>query len=79
LVYPECDDKFNSSPEHLEEKRDSRATTLNDLSTVLLAEYQEERNRRDLRQAIHFQMEALKLGSFSEKSYLLSWSNLVVA
>ena len=66
-------------PEHSEEKDDSRATALNNLSTVLLAKYEEGGNRQDLRQAIRFQIEALKLKSSSEESYLSSLSNLVVA
>jgi tetratricopeptide (TPR) repeat protein len=66
-------------PEHSEEKDDSRATALNNLSTVLLAKYEEGGNRQDLREAIRFQMEALKLGSSSEESYLARLNNLVAA
>ena len=65
-------------PEDLEGKHDSRATALNNLSTVLLAKY-EGGNRQDLREAIRFQVEALKLKSSSEESFLSSLSNLVVA
>jgi hypothetical protein len=66
-------------PENSEENRDSRATALNNLSIVLLAIYEEGGNRQDLREAIRFQLEALKLGSSSEESYLSSLSNLVAA
>ena len=62
-----------------EETRDSRATALNNLSTVLLARYEECGNREDLREAMRLQMEALKLESSSEESFLSSLSNLVVA
>ena len=63
-------------PENSEGKRDSRATALNNLSAVLLAKY-EGGNCQDLREAIRFQMEALKLKSSSEESFLSSLSNLV--
>ena len=66
-------------PDYSEENRDSRTTALNNLSIVLLARYEEGGNRQDLREAIRFQVEALKLGSSSEESYLSSLSNLVAA
>ncbi|KIM42567.1 hypothetical protein M413DRAFT_444281 [Hebeloma cylindrosporum] len=66
-------------PEHMEKNDDSRATALNNLSIVLIAKYEEGGNRQDIREAIRFQMEALKLESSSEDSFLSSLSNLVVA
>ena len=53
-------------PEHLEEKHDSRARALNNLTLVLRARY-EGGYRQDLREAIRFQMEALKLKSSEER------------
>jgi len=66
-------------PADLEKTRDSRATALNNLSTVLLARYEECGIREDLREAMRLQMEALKLESSSEEGFLSSLSNLVVA
>ena len=65
-------------PEHSEENHEPRGTALNNLSTVLLAKY-EGGIRQDLREAIRFQMEALKLKSSSEESILSGLNNLVGA